>query len=248
MDEILTSKNIRDFNPKHFSRYGEFLVSFELTKYGWNIYSPIYDEYIDLIAHKFTCKKCNALWNVTPELICSKCHKNYSKSTKSSIIAKKICGSCSHTEIGNNTKCPKCTSDMIPTPTCPNCKAVIEMIEHTCSCGHTEYNDKIKTIQVKSSRIEKRPNGKSKNTYAVDMKPRDMIVSKNHFFIWCLIDDSVDPKGKPNFLIMSVNDFKETMGDSIKGTSFFKDQDRQHFSSKNFGKWNKFKDQFSKLE
>ena len=75
------------------------------------------------------------LWNVTPELICSKCHKNYSKSTKSSIIAKKICGSCSHTEIGNNTKCPKCTSDMIPTPTCPNCKAVIEMIEHTCSCG-----------------------------------------------------------------------------------------------------------------
>ena len=31
------------------------------------------------------------------------------------------------------------------------------------------------------------------------MKPRDMIVSKNHFFIWCLIDDSVDPKGKPNF-------------------------------------------------
>ena len=137
---------------------------------------------------------------------------------------------------------------MIPTPTCPNCKAVIEMIEHTCSCGHTEYNDKIKTIQVKSSRIEKIPNGNLKNTYAVDMKPRDMIVSKNHFFIWCLIDDSVDPKGKPNFLIMSVNDFKETMGDSIKGTSFFKDQDRQHFSSKNFGKWNKFKDQFSKLE
>ena len=140
----------------------------------------------------------------------------------------------------------KCTSDY-ETPTCPNCKAVIEMIAQRAHRGGI-LNIIDKILQVKSSRIEKIPNGNLKNTYAVDMKPRDMIVSKNHFFIWCLIDDSVDPKGKPNFLIMSVNDFKETMGDSIKGTSFFKDQDRQHFSSKNFGKWNKFKDQFSKLE
>jgi hypothetical protein len=39
-------KGVSDLSDKHFSRYGEFLVSFELSKYGWNVYSPVYDEYI----------------------------------------------------------------------------------------------------------------------------------------------------------------------------------------------------------
>jgi len=104
-------------------------------------------------------------------------------------------------------------------------------------------NIKSTTDQVKSSRIEYK-NGKSKNTYAVDMKPRDLIKDKNHFFIWCLIDDN----DKPHFLVMSVDDFKRVMGDSLRGISFFKDQDRQHFSSKDFGKWNEFLNRFDKLE
>ena len=53
---MTTSKNTKkaatDLNTKHFSRYGEFLVSFELSKYGWNVYDPVYDEYIDLIINK----------------------------------------------------------------------------------------------------------------------------------------------------------------------------------------------------
>ncbi len=76
------------------------------------------------------------------------------------------------------------------------------------------------------------------------MKPRDLIKDKNHFYIWCLIDNN----DKSYFLILSVNDFIKTMGDSLKGISFFKDQDRQHFSSKNFGKWKKFLNRFDKLE
>jgi len=38
------------------------------------------------------------------------------------------------------------------------------------------------------------------------------------------------------------------MGNSINGISFFKDQDRQHFSSKDFGKWAEFENNFSILE
>jgi hypothetical protein len=76
------------------------------------------------------------------------------------------------------------------------------------------------------------------------MKPKDLIRDGNHFYVWCLIgaDD------KPHFLVMSVQDFIDTMGDSLKGISFFKDQDRQHFSAKDFGKWDKFLNRFDKLE
>jgi len=47
---------------------------------------------------------------------------------------------------------------------------------------------------------------------------------------------------------MSVEDFRKTMGDSLKGISFFKDQDRQHFSAKDFGRWGEFLNKFEKLE
>ena len=146
--------------------------------------------------------------------------------------------------VGNKTKCQKCGSkNLINRPTCDVCGGEIEMLDNSCECGSKEYITKFRTIQVKSSRIEYK-NGKSKNTYAVDMKPRDLIKDKNHFFIWCLIDDN----DKPHFLVMSVDDFKRVMGDSLKGISFFKDQDRQHFSSKDFGKWNEFLNRFDKLE
>ena len=96
------------------------------------------------------------------------------------------------------------------------------MVSHVCKCGRKEYMTKFRSVQVKSSRIEYKA-GKSKNTYAVDMKPRDLIKDKSHFYIWCLIDDN----DKPHFLVMSVENFKKTMGNSLKGISFFKDQDRQ---------------------
>ncbi|PKP56202.1 MAG: hypothetical protein CVT89_06605 [Candidatus Altiarchaeales archaeon HGW-Altiarchaeales-2] len=226
------------------SRYGEFLVSFELSKYGWNVYDPVYDEYIDLIIHKHVCKKCGKNWNLTPALVCKKCGKDFSKTQKNKIIAKKVCLTCKNEMVGNKTKCTKCQSEnLINRPTCDVCGGEIEMIEHSCSCGSKEYITKFRTIQVKSSRIEKE-GGKSKNTYAVDMKPRDLIKDKHHFYIWCLIDND----DKPHFLVLSVMDFRKTMGDSLKGISFFKDQDRQHFSSKDFGKWKIYLNLFDKLE
>ncbi len=239
------SKKIKttDLNTKHFSRYGEFLVSFELSKYGWNVYTPIYDEYIDLIAHKHVCKDCGSNWNLTPALVCKQCGKDFSKSQKSKIIPKKICDNCKHEMIGNKVKCEKCEGTLTNRPTCDKCGGEVEMKIHKCECGSINYETKFRTIQVKSSRIEYK-NGKSKNTYAVDMKPKDLIEDGYHFFIWCLVDN----RDKPNFLVMSVLDFKTTMGNSLKGTSFLKDQDRQHFSSKNFGKWAKFLNKFNELE
>jgi hypothetical protein len=70
------------------------------------------------------------------------------------------------------------------------------------------------------------------------------IKSEEHFFIWCLIEDD----DTPHFLVLSVDNFTKTMGDSMNGTSFFKDDDRQHFSSKNFGKWEEYHNKFDKLE
>lgn len=239
-------RTVSDLSEKHFSRFGEFLVSFELSRHGWNVYNPVYDEYIDLIIHKYTCKECGKSWNHTPQWICKKCGKDFSKSLKKDIIAKKICLDGNHEMIGNKQKCTKCGSDRISNrPSCNKCGGEVEMKKHTCTCGSLKYVTKFKTVQVKSSRIESDSStGKSKNTYAVDMKPKDLIDDGNHFFIWCLIDE----KDKPNFLVMSVSEFKETMGDSLKGISFFKDQDRQHFSASDFGKWNKYFNKFDKLE
>jgi len=241
-----SNKNVTDLSEKHFSRYGEFLVSFELSKYGWNVYSPVYDEYIDFIIHKHICKKCGKKWNLTPKLVCKQCGKDFSKTEKKNIKAIKICNKCKTKMEGNKTKCIKCGStDLINRPTCDKCGGEVEMREHTCECGSKEYITKFRTIQVKSSRIEyDKKTGKSKNTYAIDMKPRDLIKDGHHFFIWCLIDDN----DKPHFLVMSVQDFIDTMGKSMKGISFFKDQDRQHFSAKDFGKWGKFLNAFDKLE
>ena len=117
------------------------------------------------------------------------------------------------------------------------------MENYECECNSKNYITKFRTIQVKSSRIEYK-DGKSKNTYAVDHKPRDIIHCNNHFFIWCLIDDN----DRPHFLVMSVKDFVDTMGDSMKGISFLKDQDRQHFNAQTYGKWVKFHNAFNLLE
>jgi hypothetical protein len=221
------------------------LVSFELSKHGWNVYNPVYDEYIDFIIHKHVCQDCGRIWNLTPALVCKKCGKDFSKSQKNKIIPL-VCLDCKFKIKGNTSQSPKCKStNLLRQPTCDSCGGEIEMIDHKCECGKKNYVTKFRSIQVKSSRIEfNEKTKKSKNTFAIDMKPRDLIDDACHFFIWCLVDNN----DKPSFLIMSVNDFKRILGDSLKGISFFKDQDRQHFSSNDFGKWGEFHNRFDKLE
>ncbi len=238
------SKKASDLTNRHFSRYGEFLASFQLSKYGWNVYDPVYDEYIDFVIHKHICSDCGKNWNMTPLLVCKKCGKDFSTGEKKKIIPI-ICNDCYKTTKGNKSKCSKCGSNNISKkPICDKCSGEVEMIKYSCDCGSLKYKTKFRTIQVKSSRIETKPNGSSKNTYAIDMEPKDLIEDNFHFFIWCLVDDNE----KPHFLVMSVRDFSKTMGNSIKTVAFLKDQDRQHFSSINFGKWEKFYNNFEILE
>lgn len=234
------TKTTLDLNSKHFSRYGEFLVSFELSKHGWNVYDPVYDEYIDLIIHKHVCADCGEKWAMTPLLVCKKCGKDFSKTQKHNIIPIKICAACKNRMSGNVMRCAKCKGEkLINLPTCDKCNGEVEMVEHKCACGSKKYTAKFRSIQVKSSRVES-----EKKSYAVDMKPRDLIKDKSHFYIWCLVDN----RDKNHFLVLSVDNYIQTMGNSLKGTSFFKDQDRQHFSAKDFGKWKKFENCFEKLE
>jgi len=246
LNEEFKSKKVSELTEKHFSRYGEFLVSFELSKYGWNVYDPVYDEYIDLIIHKYVCKSCGIIWNHTPKLFCKNCGKDFTKSQKNKIIALKICGKCKKEMRGNRVKCIDCRSnDLENRPTYDKCGGEVGMYMYECECGYDRFHTKFRTIQVKSSRLEyDKKTGKCKNTYAVDMKPKDLIEDGLHYYIWCLIDE----RDRPSFLVMSVKDFVETMGKSIKGISFLKDQDRQHFNAENFGKWGKFLNKFGKLE
>jgi hypothetical protein len=238
-------KTTTDLNVKHFSRYGEFLTSFELSKHGWNVYSPIYDEYVDIIAHKVTCTKCDSNWELTPELVCQKCHMVVSTTQKNKIRAIKICAKCGHKNQGNVGLCGKCKNkELINRPTCPNekCDGEIKLARFKCKCGSITYVSKFRTVQVKSSRLEFKNN--KPVSYAVDMKPRDLITDKSHFYIWVCIDE----KDVAHFLVMTVNDFIRIMGKSMQGISFLKDQDRQHFPYKDFGKWKECLNKFEKLD
>ena len=231
-------KDAGDLDTKRFSRYGEFLVSFELSKNGWNVYNPVYDEYIDFVIHKHSCKLCGKGWDMTPSLVCKKCGKDFSTAEKKNIIPI-LCKKCGKVTKGNKQSCSECGStDIIKRPTCDKCHGEIEMKKHSCECGSNKYQTKFRTIQVKSSRIE------NKSSFAINMKPRDLIEDDYHFYIWCLVDN----KDKPHFLVISVKDFKDTMDDSMNTVAFFKDQDRQHFSAKNFGKWSYFDGKFDKLD
>lgn len=244
--EEIKNKNVADLNEKHFSRFGEFVASFELSKYGWNVYSPVYDEYIDFVIHKYVCQNCEKLWTHAPILICKNRGKDYSKTKEKKTIATGVCLNCKAIITGGKKLCKNCQQRNVEhRATCIECKGVVEMKELKCECGSDNYKTLVRTIQVKSSRIEfDKKKDKSKNQYAIDMKPKDLIEDDFHFFIWCLIDD-VD---KPHFLVMSVKEFIDTMGDSLKGVSYLKDDDRQHFNSNDFGRWKDFYNKFDKLE
>ena len=241
-------KKTRDLNEKHFSRYGEFLVSFELSKFGWDVYHPLYDEYIDILGHKYACAKCGKNWKITPALKCKSCGKDFSKSEKKNIKVIKVCCRCGQKHYGQQNFCDRCSAtgavNFLNKPGCDVCGDEVEILSYSCAnCGSPDYIEKFCTIQVKSSRIEYKKE-KSKGTFAVDHKPRDLIESNHHFFIWCLIDDN----DKASFLVMSVKEFKITMRSSINSVAFLKDQDRQHFSSKDFGKWKEYLNKFDKLD
>lgn len=234
-------KTTIDLTTKHFSRYGEFLASFELSKHGWDTYIPVYDEYIDLIIHKIICKSCSKIWNVKPKLICKGCKKEITSSKKDKIIANVKCLDCDN-KFKKQPKCPKCKSKNLENiPACPLCKkGVVEIQDISCQyCGSKQHKEKFRTIQVKASRLE--PNGK---TYAVDLRPRDLKQGDKHFYIWVCIDE----RDIPHFIVVPIRKFEKDDKNFINSISFLKDQGREHFNSNTFGKWGKYVNRFDLLE
>ncbi len=237
------TKSTTDLSAKHFSRYGEFLASFELSKYGWNVYNPVYDEYIDLLIHKVVCKNCGAIYNTNPKLICNNCGASISSSDRKNIKANGKCLDCGNFfNKGNKKYCPKCKSENVANfPTCPICKkGMIEIEPSDCEeCGSNEYIEKFRTVQVKASRLET-----DKNSYAVDLKPRDLEQGRNHHYIWVCIDEN----DLPHFLVVPIKEFEKNAQNMINSTSFLKDQGREHFHAKTFGKWESYLNSFELLE
>lgn len=239
---IEEAKSTGDLNVKHFSRYGEFMASFELSKYGWDNYTPVYDEYTDLIIHKVVCNDCKKSWNTNPKLICNNCNEEITASWKGRIIANAECNDC-HFKFSKSKKsnCPKCNSKNVNNvPTCPICKnGLVEIEDKSCPhCGSENHQEKFRTIQVKASRMDKKGN------YAVDLRPRDFTQGSNHFYIWVCIDN----EDKAHFLVVPIKEFEEVSKNFINTISFLKDQGREHFNGKTFGKYKQFVNAFDKLE
>ena len=90
-----------------------------------------------------------------------------------------------------------------------------------------EINSKqiMRTIQVKGSRIEKEG---AQLSYGLTHKPKDLMHDPAHFFIWLFYDK----EEKENFIILSVSDFIELMGENFfKSMSWRKGNCRIHFSA-----------------
>ena len=88
-----------DFKVGQFGKIGEHMVGFELSKRGWIIFYPPYDERTDIVAMKFRCEKCKSVWLNEHRITClnSKCSKFEKpiKSINSSYDYKnKVCKSC----------------------------------------------------------------------------------------------------------------------------------------------------------
>ena len=63
------------FKVGQFGKIGEHMVGFELSKRGWIIFYPPYDERVDVVAIKIRCKACKSNWYNEHRIAClnSKC-------------------------------------------------------------------------------------------------------------------------------------------------------------------------------
>lgn len=255
----MADKGVGDFKESHFSRYGEFLVSYELSRRGWNVYEPVYDEYVDFVVSGFVCGKCrNMLRTVTPQLVCP-CGQTISNTEKKDCISTAICAQCDNIIKGKatNAKCRQCGAttrgrerflacfekEGCARKGCDLREKRVNACSAQCNKCQSENIQMIfRTVQVKSSRKEK--DGK----YAFNHKLRDLVPDMKkpdarHFFIWCAVHDSDE---HPSFFVLSAQDFADTMKDELLLPSFLKDDGREHFNLAE-SKWSKFEGKFDKM-
>ena len=179
-----------DFKVGQFGKIGEHMVGFELSKRGWIIFYPPYDERTDIVAMKFRCKKCKSAWRNEHRISClnSQCsefEKTIRGINQEKTYKNKKCQSCNYIEKrtksnAQKSKCNKCGGKMVEIPLCPVCNKIIEILEKNCSnreCDSKKYEVIFRSIQVKSSHLV----GGGK--IAFNFKYQDLIDDDRHFFI-----------------------------------------------------------------
>ena len=50
--EKIKKSSIKEFRDRDFSEYCEYVVAFKLQELGWEVYQPLSDRYIDVVAVK----------------------------------------------------------------------------------------------------------------------------------------------------------------------------------------------------
>lgn len=243
-----------DFKVGQFGKIGEHMVGFELSKRGWIIFYPPYDERTDIVAMKFRCKKCKSAWLNEHRISClnQKCSKfeipikgiNSGTSYKN-----KICQKCSHIEkrTGDNSqksKCSKCGGVLEEFALCLECKKPIEILGKNCSnsqCDSKEYEVLFRSIQVKSSHLV--DGGKN---IAFNFKYQDLIDDDRHFFV-VYNRRIVNGVERHFYWILTKEDFKKIK--NINTTAFKVYQnDRGHYSPKILEEYRFKEEEFYKLQ
>ncbi len=243
-----------DFKVGQFGKIGEHMVGFELSKRGWIIFYPPYDERTDIVAMKFRCKKCKSSWLNEHRIAClnSNCSE-FEKTIKSinsgTSYKNKICKKCGYLEKrtkdnSQKSKCSKCDGDLEEVALCPKCKKPIGVLGKNCSnleCDSNDYEVLFRSIQVKSSHLV--DNGKK---IGFNFKYQDLIEDDRHFFV-VYNRRIVNGVERHFYWVLTKDDFKKIK--NLNTTAFkIYQNDRGHYSPELLEPFRFKEEEFYKLQ
>lgn len=242
------SKNIYSASTKHFSKFAENYVVYELSKWGWSSFVPYMDEYIDILATKIVCENCEELWvkgsdtpgsssekrtlNLDPIRVCGEDSTEVTKNQRSKITVKSVCenSECSGKNPKifdkNTSKCTSCKKALIRRAYLGD--KLVSLEDPSChKCGHNKHKTLTRKIQIKSSREEV----SNPQSYGFNFKLKDIFYGKNddEYFLF-LITFSREEEFKIN--ILHVEDYMKLF--NTEGISYLKDQPREHAKQDKF--------------
>ena len=218
-----------------FGKIGENMVAFEMSKRGWIVFLPPYDERVDIAAMKFICNDCGSAWNITHNIHCPNVTcDNYNEIAKTKIIKSKKCSKCdkifARNEISSQTSvCPNCNRNTLEeTALCNLCQKKVAVKQNNCTnsnCNNANYKIIFRSIQVKSTHYV--DNGKN---LGFNFKYQDLLNDDRHFFI-VYLRDIKHCRETHHYWIMSKKDF--TSIKNIDTVSFkIYQNDRGHYDPK----------------
>lgn len=213
------------------------MVGYELSKRGWIIFFPPYDERVDILAMKTRCSSCKSPWDMEHVVACLNpgCREFEVPITginSKNTYKNKRCASCGHIvprEKGNSylSVCPECGGVLQEAALCPGCDSEIGVKKAKCSrypeCKSESYELVYRSIQVKSSHLV--DGGRN---IAFNFKYQDLVDDPSHFLV-VYNRQIMDGVERHFYYVLSIDDFM-----SIKNTETVSYQiyqnDRGHYS------------------